>query len=67
MRRNSAFSTITTRVPESFRGAIEAAATRAYTSNAAFVRQALAEKLQREGLIPVEGADVRRPRLDDAA
>ncbi len=67
MRPSESTRSITAHVPAPIHAAVQAAAARNYNSAGAFVRQALSEKLSREGLIPSEGAEVRRVYLNDAA
>jgi hypothetical protein len=53
-------------VPETLRGPVEAAAARAFITPAALLRQALCEKLRREGLLPSDGGQSHRVYLEDS-
>jgi short subunit dehydrogenase-like uncharacterized protein len=57
---------IMARVPEALRGPVETAAARSFITPAALLRQALCEKLQREGLLSPERGETRRIYLEDA-
>lgn len=46
-------------VPESLRGPVEVAASRSLITVSTLLRQALSEKLKREGLLPSEGPTTR--------
>jgi hypothetical protein len=67
MRRSTSPHTITARVPEPLRGAVDAATARSFVSQAAYLRLALAEKLERDGYLSPQGRGVRRTSHNEAA